>query len=87
MKKIFYLFFLLVSGCHFAQGTVNRFQDTEKESTTNEAEEFKTTSVESTPNPGPGNPGSPIDDYLPILILTATGIIIYTARKKKDLFS
>ena len=45
------------------------------------------------PNPdevcGASNPADPIpiDDYLPLLLTTALGIIIYTAQKKKKLLS
>lgn len=37
----------------------------------------------------PANPADPIpiDDYLPMLITTALGIIIYTTQKKKKLLS
>ena len=37
---------------------------------------------------GPGNPGedpAPIDDYIPVLLLVAMGIIAYQGYKKKTL--
>ena len=38
-------------------------------------------------NRSPGNPGGrlPINDYIPVLILTAVGIIIYKNYKKKTI--
>ena len=34
---------------------------------------------------GPGNPGNtvPIDDYLPVLLITAVGIIVHTGWRKR----
>lgn len=36
---------------------------------------------------GPPNPSDPvpIDNYLPVLLITASGMIVYFARKRKDL--
>lgn len=33
------------------------------------------------------DPAAPIDDYLPLLVLTAVGIIIYQTHKKRNLLS
>lgn len=86
MKKVLYIFFLLVSTLHFGQGAANPFEDAENENSTLESKPV----VESEPHSGTldsggGNPGDPlpIDDYMPLLVSTAVGIAIYAARQKK----
>ncbi|QOW10574.1 hypothetical protein Q73A0000_09410 [Kaistella flava (ex Peng et al. 2021)] len=93
MKNVLFLFLFLIGGALQAETPQedNPFATTEN---TNRA------SLEANENVaarGPGAPpgGSkeddaallPIDDYIPLLVITALGIIIYTTQKKRNLVS
>ncbi len=88
MKKVLILFLFLVYGISFSQyaGNDNRFS--QEESNTSSRDEIKPYEPSNnTPQDtgGPGNPGDPqpIDDYIPLLMITALGTIAYITRKKK----
>ena len=93
MKKILYIFFFLIGTFHFGQGTSeNRFEESEKGSSAfNPNKDVESETLGDPPNDAdsPGNPGdpTPIDDYIPLLILAALGIIIYKTRKNRNLLS
>ena len=87
MKNLPIIIALFLNICLSAQESVsNRFQ---------EAENTENTAAEAPENPheavlkegdGPGNPpAEPIDDYIPVLLLVAMGIIAYQGYKKKTL--
>ena len=75
----------------FAQQSANRFDEETSEkidenNKTNQPAEDQT----DQPQSFPGNPGDdpvPIDDYLPFLMVTAVGIIVFITHKKKNLLS
>ena len=93
MKKTLYIFFCLIGTLHFAQGAAaNPFEESEKNSeskTSNQSNWESQNGDETAGDPGGGNPGPdlPIDDYIPLLVLTALGIIIYKTRKNRNLLS
>ena len=77
MKKIISVFLLFCFGWSFSQfqSNENTFDDEVK------------TEVQSDEDEGPGGPGNPpgvpINNYLPVLVLTALGIIIVTKYRKQ----
>lgn len=87
MKNILFLFIFCLGTGLQAQQDTNPFARSEN------------TAEGSDPNgkadpqaaDGPGNPDGgddlPIDDYIPFLVITGVGIIIYTTHKKKKLQS
>lgn len=86
MKKFVFLFLLFMGCLVSAQHDANPFAEDETMVENKEAGEIPNASK------GPGNPDNgeddlplPIDEYVPFLVMTALGIIIYTARKKKNL--
>lgn len=91
MKRLFIVMLLSLFTAGFAQQSANRFneeasQNIDENNKTNQAAEDYT----DQPHAGPGNPGPnpvPVDDYLPFLVITAVGLIIYVARNKKELLS
>lgn len=90
MKRFLTFAFLCLISLVFAQPTINRFDDNSQSAFENEAvETTKETSESSEYGKGPGNPGDtvPIDEYIPLLVLTALGIIIYKTRKNRNLLS
>ena len=84
MKRIFIVLLLTVFAFSYAQ-TDNRFSDSEEHAT--EVETSNSGPVIPDPQEeDPGAPGElPIDNYIPILLLTAVGIIIYKNYKKKTI--
>lgn len=72
----------------FSQGSPNRFDEEVSPDIENRSNQ-NTEVYNEDPQPGPGNPGAivPIDNYLPLLLTTALGIILYTTQKKKKLLS
>ena len=90
MKKIFLLFLIFSLGLFQAQYDSNRFT---------EAESQEAVSTQSTQNgDGTGNPPgcppefpdcdplpAPIDDYIPLLLITATGLILFNAKRQQHL--
>lgn len=93
MKNILFIFLFLTGSYLYAQNVENRFEQTDKNS-----QEFSSQNTEpETLGGDPGNPGGgddpppvPIDEYLPLLLLSAVGIIAYTTHKthrKRNLLS
>ena len=70
-----------------AQIKGNRFDEPEKYSETS-INTYEQPQADD-PQPGPGNPGGeddlPIDDYIPLLVIAALGIIVYQGRKLKHI--
>lgn len=80
MKKILLILTLLIYGAAISQQSENRFQQSEDAEVAGDAY--------STQNLGPGGPPGdddpepvPIDDYIPLLLIGAVGII-YGVYKK-----
>ena len=78
MKKIRYILFLLISFFSFAQSGPNPFADKESESAFNKPTATKDNETQGKDNTtsrdsGGGNPSDPvpIDNYIPLLIITA----------------
>lgn len=91
MKKIRYILFLLISFFSFAQSGPNPFADKESESAFNKPTATKDNETQVKDNtafdPGGGNPGNPvpIDNYIPLLIITAVGIMVYHTSQRKNI--
>ena len=77
----------MVFSIGFAQEkTTNRFEETEQE----QNQEFtEPTAKGPVVAYGPGNPAEPvpIDDYVPLLIVAAVGIIVYKSYTKNKALS
>ena len=90
MKKNISLILLFLFTIVFSQHSENRF-DEEAASAFQNSTESNDNPIDTDEEPigGPGNPGGPvpIDDYIPLLVLTALGIIIYKTRKNRNLLS
>lgn len=88
MKKILYIVLFFISAFGYAQKGDNPFGQTEYDNAAVKEDAGKD-EVPAAPDvtAKDGNPGDPqpIDDYIPLLIITAVGIIAYTAYRKKDL--
>lgn len=90
MKKNISLILIFLFAIVFSQHSENRFDQESESAFENTAPENK---VPKNNGPvvayGPGNPGNnvPIDDYIPLLVLAALGIIIYKTRKNRNLLS
>lgn len=72
----------------FAQEqSTNRFEEAEQEHKTDYGQ--SATSKEPEVAFDPGNPDGeddlPVDDYIPLLLLTGVGIIVYTTYRKKQM--
>lgn len=82
MKKTFIIFLLMCFGFSSAQLEENRFKKSEN------GDRAVISNDEDLPG-GPGDPpGSgdldlPINDCLPLLVLTAAGLIVYYSKKQK----
>ena len=91
MKKIRYILFLLISFFSFAQSGPNPFAEKESESAFNKPNATKDNETQVKDNtdfdPGGGNPGNPvpIDNYIPLLIITAVGIMVYHTSQRKNI--
>ncbi|UOU96700.1 hypothetical protein MUU74_09330 [Chryseobacterium daecheongense] len=76
MKKIVITSLIILSSSIFAQESSDNNPFVYQESSANETEE----------DVYPGNPGdpepAPIDQYIPVLVIVAVGIIVYAKRKK-----
>lgn len=88
MKKLLYIVLFFISAFGYAQKGENPFGQTEYENVaTNEdaAKEEVPAAPHVTAKDGPGNVGDPqpIDDYIPLLLIAAVGIIAYHTYKKK----
>ena len=87
MKNILLIFFFCIGSWAQAQQESNPFSSAERN---NEASQSEKPAFD-TANAGPGNPNDdddpfpvPIDDFIPLLVMTALGIILYTAHKKRN---
>lgn len=77
----------------FAQSKSNPFDDSEIEKNNELSNAYAPESPAHAPDvsnatgpPGDGDPDPvPIDNYLPVLLITASGMIVYFARKRKEL--
>lgn len=88
MKNIFLAFFLFSFFTFNAQQEdVNAFQQSENQATETEGG-INRADLENKEQGGPGNlPGDdeiPIDDYLPLLAIVGTVLVIYQFKSKKS---
>ncbi len=94
MRKILLILTLLVYGLLFSQENENRFQDAENRFQQSESVEYREAvdddnyyspqSLDPGDPPGEDDPEPvPIDDYIPVLLFGAFGIIVYVAYRKK----
>lgn len=88
MKKTLYIVLFFISAFGFAQKGQNPFGQTEYENVAVKEETGKDevpTAPDVTAKDGPGNTGdpAPIDDYIPLLLIAAVGLIAYTSYRKK----
>lgn len=89
MKKYFIAIFvvILINMATAQEAVQNRFEESEHSAA--EYTEGKTDATAKGPVTayGPGNPGEPVpvDDYIPLLLLTGVGIIFYTTYRKKQM--
>mgnify|MGYP003611136918 CR=1 FL=1 len=87
MKKTIYLILIVISVFGFAQQGANPFAEPEYQNAFSKEQATKenaATEQQSQPyNKDIGNPGdpAPIDDYVPLLVIAAIGIIVYTQRE------
>jgi len=80
MKKILYIILFSISILSAAQKGPNRFMEEESISA---APKEDTGQSPIARNPGDPNDPVPIDDYIPLLLLTGVGLIFLIHRKKK----
>ena len=87
MKKTIYLILLVISVFGFAQQGANPFAESESQNAFSKEQAAKEkTNIEQQSQPYDKNPGNlgdpaPIDDYVPLLVIAAIGIIVYTQRE------
>ena len=74
MRKLIITCSIILSGFAFAQSTDNPYIY-DDEPSAEEQDVFPS-------NPGDPNP-SPVDQYIPLLLLTAIGMVVVFARNKK----
>lgn len=92
MRNIFLALFLLSSYfLNAQQEDVNTFQQSENQATGTSSSALSRQGIEnqtqsgSTGNPpGDGDDSIPIDDYLPILAIVGTALVIYQFKSKKS---
>lgn len=84
MKKLFFIILLLFQMVVYAQSTSDNPFAREDANQQANAEIPKD---EIAASDGPGDPGStvPIDDYIPLLLVAAMGLIVYNTYRKKTL--
>ena len=82
MKKTLFILILLIYGFSHAQEETNRFK--ESESTAASVSAASSDPAEDFSGP-PGDDDLPIDDYIPVLAITAIGIIVYVSYRRKSL--
>lgn len=88
IKKIIYIVLFFFSQSWYSQQEYNRFLESENSDAVGKDETIGD-NVEQAPDiaakDGIGNPNqpAPIDDYIPLLLLAAVGIIAYTTYRKK----
>lgn len=92
MKKFFLLLLISCFTVVYSQQSTNRF-DQEDRSVVEDRSAMGDRSMQNSNEQeggvlqkGPGNPGDPvpIDTYIPLLLLTAIGFIVYQTRKEKN---
>ena len=81
MKKIIYIIFLIISVLSFAQKGPNPFS--EEESLNVDRNEKMVLTESAFEDPGNAADPMPVDDYIPILIITAVGLIIFSQYYKR----
>lgn len=89
-KIVFILSFLLCVSTSSQEYDQNKFRDNEHENSINQNSEKESDfGVANKATLGPTDPPGPlpINDYIPLLVLTALGIIIYKTRKNRNLLS
>ena len=80
MKKSFYIILLCFSVFVFSQETNNRFQQNDHQ---NSGDSYYETQYASPSDPpDDDDPPVPIDDYIPLLAITAAGLIVCYSRKR-----
>lgn len=99
MRKILSFILICISLVVYSQAP-NRFAEGDEQSlmsksTPENSGEYPTQQYENPnaapavvqANDNPGNPGSvvPIDDYIPLLLIAAMGLIVYNTYRKKTL--
>lgn len=88
MKKILYIVLFFISVFGYAQKGENPFGQTEYENVATKEDAGKDevpAAPDTTAKGDPSNPADPqpIDDYIPLLLIAAVGIIAYHTYKKK----
>ena len=92
MRKCFLLILIPFFSVAFSQQNTNRF-DQEDRSSMEDQSSMGDRATQNTNDQagevvqkGPGNPGEPVpvDDYIPFLLITALGLIVYQVRKQKQ---
>lgn len=77
LVSLFFVCFIVA-----AQEKVNPFSEAERPAQYENSDQIN-------PASGPGNPDGeddlPVDDYIPVLVLVAIGLIIYQTSKKQSL--
>ena len=82
------LIFLLISFFSFAQSGPNPFADKESESAFNKPTATKDNETQVKDNAASLDSGGdpvPIDNYIPLLIITAVGIMVYHTSQRKNI--
>lgn len=89
MNKLIFIFLFFIGSLVQSQQQDNPFFDAEKNTELSNANDGVKTGTDVAGKPGdpPTDPKAPIDDYIPLLIITALGIIIYKTRKNRNLLS
>ena len=82
MRKVIVIFTLITGSFFGAQNHENRFSDSEQEQMLGNSTGKEPEMAESTGPPGGDDP-VPIDDYLPLLLITAVGIIVHAGWRKR----
>lgn len=83
MRKIIAFVILFISLVVNAQGP-NRFSETEDAASINAMESSSGEMTQESDDENPPNPAPvPIDDYLPLLLITAVGIIVHAGWRKR----
>lgn len=90
MKKYIYILIIFISFSVTAQTQTNVFDDTAEMAERGEHTDAYSDVSEKEPeiSYGIGNPGEdpvPIDDYIPLLVIIAAGLIIYKTYHRKSL--
>ena len=90
MKRFFLMMMFSFFTIGFAQqGSTNRFDQESSKNIDefNSTNQYKDENNEHITQKGPGNPGDPvpIDNYIPLLIITAVGIMVYHTSQRKNI--